>query len=645
MNKRLPLALLLSLLFLWWYGATFTPKPVPVDPAAAGAPGADGTAAGQSAELAGQAGNSDNNAGRLDGSRIGAIPGSGVGSGMGSGAGAGVGAGAEGEVPLGESLPVPFEGRGYRAEFSTRGAALTWLELTDYHPAPGDDSPLRLIGHRLDPAGSLLLSDFSGRYPLDRVAWQVVSNSAVATDRARLVFQWVAPDGLVFTRTITDSGVPYAFDLDIQVSNPSGADTAGTLMLVVAGPHGLSDEQEASLLYSGPSTLAVVARTSGEVEKTEIVAWHGDDLRSGTPRRVAETEQLRGAGVASNYFATLLSPRDGTYVQLVQPEAVLNSALLASAAAKRAPEGPDRAEWERRLAPEFLTNASVRLLLASNTPTAERPTQYGFQVFAGPKDSALVEQPEIGPFLDPIVEHSHGSMAWINHGLLAVLRFFEWLTGNWGVAVILLTLVVKMLLFPINRVQQSSMAKYQVTMGKLKPELEALKAKHKNNKRKFNEEQIRLLKENKATPPLGGCLLMFLQFPIWISLFQILRSSIELRHASFAFWVDDLSAPDRMPFPVLGLESINLLPVLMAVATLIQMRMQPKTGDESQIQMQKIMGTIMPVMMLFFLYSYPSGLSLYIFTQSLLGIFEYRIIRKYWPVPGTPAAEPVKAAA
>ena len=315
--------------------------------------------------------------------------------------------------------------------------------------------------------------------------------------------------------------------------------------------------------------------------------------------------------------------------------------MLASAAAQRAPDGPERAEWERRLAPEFLTNASVRLLLASNTPTADRPTQYGFQVFAGPKDSALAEQPEIGPFLDPIVEDSHGSMAWINHALLAVLRAFHAAFGNWGVAIILLTLLVRVLLFPLNRVQQSSMQRYSAVMQRLKPQLDELKAKHKNNMRKYNEEQMKLLKEHGVRPPLGGCLLMFLQFPIWIALFQILRSSIELRHAPFAFWVHDLSQPDRMPFPWLG--SLNLLPILMAAAQILQMRMQPKPADESQAQMQKMMAWMMPGMMLFFLYGYPSGLALYIFTSSLFGILEYRLVRRLWPPPEVPV--PAKARA
>jgi len=195
----------------------------------------------------------------------------------------------------------------------------------------------------------------------------------------------------------------------------------------------------------------------------------------------------------------------------------------------------------------------------------------------------------------------------------------------------LLTLLVRVLLFPLNRVQQSSMQRYGAAMQRLKPQLDALKAKYKNNMRKYNEEQMQLLKAEGVRPPLGGCLLIFLQFPIWVSLFQVLRSNIELRHAPFMFWVHDLSSPDRMPFPIVG--TIHLLPILMAAAQVIQMRLQPKPADDSQAQMQRMMGFMMPIVMLLFLYKYPSGLALYIFTSSLFGIAEYQIVKRLWPVP------------
>ena len=269
-------------------------------------------------------------------------------------------------------------------------------------------------------------------------------------------------------------------------------------------------------------------------------------------------------------------------------------------------------------------------------PQPGQPVTWNFSVFAGPKDRSLAERPGYA-FVGPLIEHAYGSMAWINHGLLAIMQFFERLTGNWGFAIILLTLVVRILLFPLSRAQQTSMMRYGETMKALKPQLDALKEKYKGNTRKYNEEQMKLLREQGVRPPLGGCLLMFVQLPVWWALFQVLRSALELRHAPFVLWIEDLSRPDAMPLGIAGLATINLLPILMAAAQVVQLRMQPPPADAAQAQTQRIMGMLMPAMMLFLLYSYPSGLSLYIFTSSVFGIAEYKLVRRYWP-PGGPAS-------
>jgi len=340
----------------------------------------------------------------------------------------------------------------------------------------------------------------------------------------------------------------------------------------------------------------------------------------------------------------LLVPAHDSAVTQVAPEAVLDARHLEAAVdAKQPVDDASRALLRAELAKEHRTNAAADLLLASTPPVPGEARRWDFSVYAGPIDGKLAAEPDHA-YLHTVVEERFGSikwLRWINHALLAVLRVFHAGTGNWGVSIILLTLLVRILLFPLNRVQQSSMQRYGAAMQRLKPQLDALKAKYKNNMRKYNEEQMAILKAEGVRPPLGGCLLIFLQFPIWVSLFQILRSNIELRHAPFIFWVHDLSSPDRMPFPFLG--TIHLLPILMAGAQVLQMRLQPKPADDSQAQMQKMMGFLMPIMMLFFLYSYPSGLSLYIFTSSLFGILEYQIVKRLWPVPVVaPVAVPPK---
>jgi YidC/Oxa1 family membrane protein insertase len=608
MEKRLPLALLLSLLFVWIYLGVFAPKPAEqagsegmpaaVDPGAtpaaaatpavAGAPGAPSPAP---------------------------------------------------EDPVGSSVALPpLLGEGYVAQFETRGGGLAWLDLTGFHVSLEQESHLRLVGAGRDAPLSLLLRDFSDQWGLDRTNWEA-EDGQNELGRRRITFRKRLDNGLLLVRTVDDRGRPCSFDLSLEVVNEGGRDVGGTLSLVQQGAHGLLDENGAGTFMSTPPTA--VAAVLGAEGGPQVAKWAGDDLGEGSPRQVGPGERLLAAGSISNYFAALLAPSEGTFVAQVAPAAVLDAARLEREVEARAPaDDAARAALRAQLAGGLRTAAAANLLLASTPPAPGRSVRWDFTVFAGPQDDALARAEGLG-FLDPVLEDRYGSMAWINHALLAVLRAFHAAFGNWGVAIILLTLLVRVLLFPLNRVQQSSMQRYSAVMQRLKPQLDELKAKHKNNMRKYNEEQMKLLKEHGVRLPLGGCLLMFLQFPIWIALFQILRSSIELRHAPFAFWVHDLSQPDRMPFPWLG--SLNLLPILMAAAQILQMRMQPKPADESQAQMQRMMAWMMPGMMLFFLYGYPSGLALYIFTSSLFGILEYRLVKKLWPPPEVPV--PAKARA
>jgi YidC/Oxa1 family membrane protein insertase len=208
------------------------------------------------------------------------------------------------------------------------------------------------------------------------------------------------------------------------------------------------------------------------------------------------------------------------------------------------------------------------------------------------------------------------------------MRAMHSLTHNWGVAIILLTLTVKILLFPLNRLQSRTMEQFQKKMKLLQPQLDELKKKYKGNLQKLNVEQQKIMREHGVRPPIFGCLVVFLQMPVWYGLFQIMRSAPELRHAPFMLWIGDLSAPDVVPLPftlpIIG--TLHLLPILMVIAWLAQNRMMPKPTDPQQAQMQKMMN-FFPFMMGFFLYSYASGQSLYMLTNSLLGMLQMKLLR------------------
>lgn len=208
--------------------------------------------------------------------------------------------------------------------------------------------------------------------------------------------------------------------------------------------------------------------------------------------------------------------------------------------------------------------------------------------------------------------------------LLWVLVFFHGITKNYGVAIILLTIMTGVALFPLSLKSISSMKQMQ----QLQPQLEGLRKAHKDNPQKLNKEMMELYKRHKINP-LGGCLPMLLQMPIFIALYQLILISVELKGASF-LWIKDLSLQDnlKIPFvlPIAG-DHINLLPVLMIIAMFVQQKFtnpMAKTQDEQA----KMLSFIMPIMFGFIFYSLPSALVLYWFTNTLImSVLQFMALR------------------
>ena len=200
--------------------------------------------------------------------------------------------------------------------------------------------------------------------------------------------------------------------------------------------------------------------------------------------------------------------------------------------------------------------------------------------------------------------------------LLSVLKFFYSIFHNYGIAILLLTCCISFLLFPLSFKSLKSMRKLQ----ELQPHIEKVRQEHKDNPQKLNKEIMEVYRRYKVNP-MGGCFPMLLQMPIFIALYQTLMRSVELKGAHF-LWIKDLSMPDaafHLPFslPFLG-SAINLLPILMIGAMIIQQKLSQGRASASQTDQQKMMASIMPVMFGFIFYSLPAGLVLYWLTNTLL---------------------------
>jgi YidC/Oxa1 family membrane protein insertase len=220
-------------------------------------------------------------------------------------------------------------------------------------------------------------------------------------------------------------------------------------------------------------------------------------------------------------------------------------------------------------------------------------------LYIGPKDQYRLE--EISQGLNLTVDY--GFLWWLAQPLFALLTFIHGLVGNWGLSIIVLTIIVKSLLYPLSAASFRSMAK----MRKLQPEMARLKERYGDDRQQFSQAMMELYKKEGANP-LGGCLPIVLQMPVFLALYWTLMESVELRHAPFILWIDDLSAMD--PYFV--------LPILMGISMFVTQMLQPEPPDPIQAKVFKFM----PIMFTFFFLWFPSGLVLYWFINNLLSIMQ-----------------------
>lgn len=236
-----------------------------------------------------------------------------------------------------------------------------------------------------------------------------------------------------------------------------------------------------------------------------------------------------------------------------------------------------------------------------------KDSSFTYSAFIGPKD--VTDLRKVEPTLTESIDY--GWLSVISVPMLELMKFFYRIIPNYGVAILILTLFVRLLMFPLQHKSMKSMKKMQA----LQPHINAIKEKHKDNKEKLNIETMQLFKTHKINP-MSGCLPMILQFPVFVALYKVLANSVELYRAPFMFWIQDLSVKD--PYYV--------VPVLMGVMMFIQQKMTPNpTMDPMQAKMMTYM---LPIIFMLFMVSLPSGLTLYIMFSTLLGILQQYFTNK-----------------
>ncbi|HEX2485617.1 MAG TPA: membrane protein insertase YidC [Myxococcota bacterium] len=291
--------------------------------------------------------------------------------------------------------------------------------------------------------------------------------------------------------------------------------------------------------------------------------------------------------------------------------------------------GADTRYFLAALLPEVPRDAGSRLIPGGNgrSATAEiaqvavnlPPGQTAareYRVYLGPKESERLEA--AGANLDQAIQK--GWFPALTDFFTAVLVATHRVIPNYGIAIILITVVVRLLMYPVMQRQMQSMKR----MSAIQPRLKEVQEKYADDRQKQSEEMMKLYRESGFNP-LSGCLPMLLQLPVFIGLYYALQGSIQLRQEPFFGWIHDLAAPEAL-FVVPGLElPVRLLPILMGGSMVLQARLTPTTVDPAQARM---MNTIMPVMFTFMFYQFASGLVLYWLVSNLLGIGQQLLINR-----------------
>lgn len=267
------------------------------------------------------------------------------------------------------------------------------------------------------------------------------------------------------------------------------------------------------------------------------------------------------------------------------------------------------------------TNQSPAFKLSSDQKITRNDWTQSFLIYAGPADYDILKS--YGSSLENVAERGASWLRWLASIFAWFLKFLHSLIPNYGVVIIIFSIVLKIVLHPFTHKQMDASLKMQ----RIQPQVQAIQTQYKNDPRMMQQELSKLYKENGASP-FSGCLPILIQMPIFISLYNVLRYSLDMRNAGFVFWLKDLSEPDKY----------MVLPILMGLFMIVQSRMmrppvqEGAVLDEKQqaaMQSQKMMTWIMPVMMFFIFRGMPAGLVLYWTVFNILGILQQYYLQKH----------------
>ncbi|WP_133716375.1 membrane protein insertase YidC [Methylocaldum gracile] len=449
-----------------------------------------------------------------------------------------------------------------RAEIDTKGGDLRILDLLEYPQSKDQpDQPVRLLNDENN--FFIAQSGFLGEQalsPTHHSTWQAeadIYTLAEGQDTLRIPFTWTNDKGIKIIKTLVFTKGSYLIELEQQVNNQSGAEWKGRQYVQLQRKNPESKDQDAFVrTYTGGVLYT-------PEEKYEKITF--DDMADSNLNRKAKDGWI---AMIQHYFLAAWIP-------------------LA---------GEEHSFYTKALSDNHFVIGTYSPMLEVK-PGEEKV--FKANLFAGPKLQRVLEQ--TAPGLDLTVDY--GGLTIVAKPIFWLLEQFHKIFNNWGWAIVFVTITLKALFYKLSQASYRSMAR----MRKLQPKLQQLKERHADDKQKFNMAMMELYRKEKVNP-LGGCLPILVQIPVFIALYWVLIESVEMRQAPFALWLNDLSAKD--PY--------FILPLIMGVSMFIQQKLNPPPADPVQAKVMQFF----PVIFTGFFAFFPSGLVLYWVVNNILSILQ-----------------------
>jgi len=467
---------------------------------------------------------------------------------------------------------IPIETALYSAVLTNRGAGISSWKLNEFRETSDPSAPrINLVTgveagkvSLVTPFTELGIGDFGNR------VFEIVSE-----DGSTVSFE-ARENGVTLRKTFTFDSEGYSFRLRVEVLNESTASIAPRFQIDIPAYHHPADdfrEQALAALQDGSRVAKPIQGLGG--------GGFFQSITGGKPEKYEDfVGPIDWAGIQTTYFLTAIVPDNPSQAQV------------------------------RMAALEPRVSGVAQLSFAETVIPAGGSVDREFRGFMGPKEMERLEA-----FGGGTVHAIDLGWSWVEpltRIFSLILKMLYSVVGNYGVAIVILTIAVRVVTAPLTIKQMRSMER----MRALSPKLKEIQAEFADDRQKQSEKTMALYK-SEGVNPLGGCLPMLLQFPVFIGLFYALRSTIQLRQAPFFGWIDDLSVPESLfDIPVLGLP-FRVLPLIMGASMVLQQRITPTQADPAQA---KMMMTVMPIMMTVIFYQFPSGLVLYWMVSNILAI-------------------------